>query len=65
MAHELVHAAVGIAAGHGKEFRRVAKGIDLAGSMTATTAGPAFEMAMHAYIASGWTAASRWPDPGW
>lgn len=46
LGHELVHAAVGIAAGHGREFRRVAKGIGLAGSMAATTAGPAFEMAM-------------------
>src|SRR5277367_5678114 len=46
LGHELVHAAVGIAAAHGREFRRVAKGIGLAGSMTATTAGPAFEMAM-------------------
>jgi hypothetical protein len=27
LGHELVHAAVGVAAGHGKEFRRVAKGI--------------------------------------
>ncbi len=29
LGHELVHAAVGIAAGHGREFRRVAKGIGL------------------------------------
>lgn len=42
LAHELVHAAVGIEAGHGKEFRRVAKGIGLQGKMRATTAGPKF-----------------------
>ena len=29
LGHELVHAAVGIAAGRGREFRRVAKGIGL------------------------------------
>jgi hypothetical protein len=46
LGHELVHAAVGIAAGHGGEFRRVAKGIGLAGPMAATTAGPGFEKAM-------------------
>jgi hypothetical protein len=27
LGHELVHAAVGVAARHGKEFRRVARGI--------------------------------------
>jgi hypothetical protein len=43
LGHELIHAAVGIAAGHGMEFRRVAKGIGLVGS---TTAGPEFELAM-------------------
>src|SRR5258707_12649118 len=46
LGHELVHAAVGIAAGHGREFRRVAKGIGLLGQMVATTAGPEFEKAM-------------------
>jgi hypothetical protein len=45
LGHELVHAAVGIAAGHGREFRRVAKGIGLVGPMAATTAGPEFEKA--------------------
>jgi hypothetical protein len=44
--HELVHAAVGVAAGHGKAFRRVARGIGLVGQMKATTAGPEFEKAM-------------------
>src|SRR6266852_2514283 len=46
LGHELVQAAVGIAAGHGREFRRVAKGIGLKGQMVATTAGPEFEKAM-------------------
>ena len=31
LGHELVHAAVGVAAGHRKEFRRVARGIGLVG----------------------------------
>lgn len=42
LGHELVHAAVGIPAGHGKDFRRVAKGIGLIGPMRSTTAGPEF-----------------------
>src|SRR6266849_9892360 len=46
LGHELVHAAVGVAARHGKAFRRVAKGIGLTGQMAATTAGPEFEKAM-------------------
>lgn len=37
LAHELVHAAVGIAAGHGKAFKRTANGLDLIGPMRATT----------------------------
>jgi hypothetical protein len=46
LSHELVHAAVGVAARHGKEFRRVARGIGLVGQLAATTAGPEFEKAM-------------------
>ncbi len=42
LAHELVHAAVGIAAGHGKAFKRVAVGLGLVGPMRATTPGDAF-----------------------
>lgn len=42
LAHELVHAAVGIPEGHRKEFRRVAIGLGLTGKMTATVAGPEF-----------------------
>jgi hypothetical protein len=43
LGHELVHAAVGVAAGHRKAFRRVARGIGLVGQMSSTTAGPEFE----------------------
>lgn len=39
LTHELVHAAVGIAAGHGPKFRKVATALGLEGKMTATTAG--------------------------
>lgn len=46
LGHELVHAAVGVAAGHRKEYRRVARGIGLVGQMAATTAGPQFEEAL-------------------
>lgn len=42
LAHELVHAAVGIAAGHGKAFKRAAVGLGLVGPMRATTPGDAF-----------------------
>jgi hypothetical protein len=46
LGHELVNAAVGVAAGHGKEFRRVARGLGLIGQMVATTAGPEFAQAL-------------------
>ena len=42
LAHELVHAAVGLLPGHGGEFKRVALALGLTGKMTATTAGPEF-----------------------
>ncbi|PJG45687.1 transcription elongation protein SprT [Sphingobium sp. LB126] len=42
LAHELVHAAVGIPAGHGKTFKRVVLGLGLVGPMRATTPGEAF-----------------------
>ena len=42
LAHELVHAAVGIPAGHGKAFKRVALGLGLVGPMRATTPGDSF-----------------------
>jgi hypothetical protein len=43
LAHELTHAAVGIPAGHGATFAKVAKAIGLVGKMTATTAGDVFK----------------------
>lgn len=46
LAHELVHAAVGIAAGHGKAFKRTALGLGLVGPMRATTPGDAFRAAV-------------------
>src|SRR6266446_6053098 len=52
LGHELVHAAVGVAAGHAKEFRRVARGIGLVGQMKATTAGPEFHKAMQPILAA-------------
>lgn len=42
LAHELVHAAVGLAEGHKGEFRRVARAIGLEGKMTATVPGERF-----------------------
>jgi len=36
--HELVHATVGLEAGHGKEFKQCATSVGLTGKMTATTA---------------------------
>ncbi len=42
LAHELVHAAVGITSKHGPKFAKVAKALGLVGKMTATVAGPLF-----------------------
>jgi SprT-like family len=52
LGHELIHAAVGVAAGHGKEFRRVARGIGLIGQMAATMTGPEFEQALRPILAA-------------
>ncbi|OWK27685.1 hypothetical protein SPDO_31720 [Sphingomonas dokdonensis] len=52
LAHELVHAAVGIPAGHGKAFKRVAVGLGLIGRMTATTPGDAFLSAVAPILAA-------------
>lgn len=43
VAHELVHAVVGVAAGHGPRFRKAARAIGLEGPMRATVAGSAFK----------------------
>ncbi len=42
LAHELVHATVGLEAKHGKTFKRCAVAIGLEGKMTATVASAAF-----------------------
>lgn len=52
LAHELVHAAVGIAAGHGKAFKRVAVGLGLVGPMRATIPGDAFLAAIAPILAA-------------
>lgn len=46
VAHEMVHAIVGIPAGHGKLFRALAIQIGLEGKMTATTSTEAFKQSM-------------------
>jgi len=52
LAHELVHAAVGIAAGHGKSFKRIALGLGLVGPMRATTPGDTFLAAVAPILAA-------------
>lgn len=42
LAHELVHAGVGLDAGHGPAFKRVARALGLEGPMRSTTPGKAF-----------------------
>jgi hypothetical protein len=46
LAHEMVHAAVGVAAGHRGPFRKLALAIGLEAPMTATTEGEAFKQAV-------------------
>jgi len=65
LGHELVHAVVGVAAGHGKEFRRIARGIGLVGHMTATgragiRAGPAADPGSSRAIAPRQTSVGYW-----
>lgn len=43
LTHELAHAAVGLAAGHGPVFGKAARALGLVGKLTATTGGPAWE----------------------
>lgn len=40
LTHELAHAAVGLAAGHGPKFGKAARALGLVGKLTSTTAGP-------------------------
>ena len=42
LTHELCHAAAGIKAGHGKDFKKIAVAMGLVGKMKATTGGPEF-----------------------
>ena len=51
LAHELVHAAVGISAGHGRAFKQVAVGLGLVSKMTATTPGGVFLAAVAPILA--------------
>ena len=44
LCHELVHASVGPEAKHGKPFKQLATAAGLTGKMTATVAGPDFEL---------------------
>mgnify|MGYP003627113384 CR=1 FL=1 len=46
LAHEMVHAIEGIAAGHGAVFKRTALAIGLTGKMTATKAGEVFKQSV-------------------
>lgn len=50
LAHELVHAAVGVAAGHGQSFKRVATAIGLTGPMRSTTGTPSFHSMIKPWI---------------
>lgn len=43
LTHELIHAAVGLEAGHGPVFAKAARALGLVGKMTATTEGPQWE----------------------
>lgn len=40
LTHELIHAAVGLAAGHGRPFKSAMRALGLTGKATATVAGP-------------------------
>jgi hypothetical protein len=50
LAHELVHATVGTAAGHRKPFKDAATAIGLEGKMTATHGGDRFKALVQPYI---------------
>lgn len=50
LVHELVHAAVGNKAGHGKPFRRLAETLGLEGKMTSTFAGKTLLEKLNGYL---------------
>lgn len=52
LAHELVHAAVGLEHGHNATFRKLALAIGLQGRMTATVAGEAFKRHLAPIVAA-------------
>lgn len=60
LAHELVHAAVGIPAGREKAFKRIAAGLGLMRPMRSTTPGNAFLATVAPILA----AAGPLPTPG-
>lgn len=49
LTHELVHATVGVAAKHGKPFKRCALAVGLEGKMRATVAGDALRGVLEGY----------------
>ena len=66
LAHELTHAAVGLAAKHGKPFKRVVSAIGLIGRVTAT---PVSYTHLSAKTSNFGRSSDRWnvaepPDPG-
>lgn len=52
LAHELAHAAVGLAAGHGPIFKKVANAIGLEGPMKSTRPGDAFKRTVRPILAA-------------
>lgn len=52
VAHELIHAAVGIEAGHGPRFAKPAKALGLEGKMTATRPGEELAGAFKQWVAA-------------
>jgi hypothetical protein len=51
VAHELVHAAVGVEQGHGPAFGKVARAIGLEGKLTATVPGERFVASVELILA--------------
>lgn len=60
LAHELVHASVGLKAKHGAGFKRVAEGIGLTGKMTATVPSDGFASWVHGSVLA---ALGPYPQP--
>jgi hypothetical protein len=60
LAHELIHAAIGLEAKHGKEFRKMMKAIGLKGRATATVADALFLQRVAPILAE----VGAFPHPG-